>query len=211
MPTPGFRVPPGCAESGLVEFVRPLIPSMSSTVRFELAKGERLLWSGVPRQGVLFRPSDALMIPFSLLWAGFAVFWELSVIRDGAPFFFALWGIPFILVGAYITVGRFFGDARRRSNTAYGLTNERIIISSGIFRPALKSLTLRTLSDLTLNQRSDGSGTITFGPTSPFTALNGGLDWPGMPRPPAFEFIPNAKQVYDMIREAQREASQPAA
>jgi hypothetical protein len=184
---------------------------MSRTVGFELAKGERLIWSGVPRQGVLFRPSDALMIPFSLLWAGFAVFWELSAIREGAPLFFAIWGIPFILIGAYITVGRFFGDARRRRNTAYGLTNERIIISSGVFRPVLKSLSLRTLSDITLDQRSSGIGTVTFGPASPFAALNGGLDWPGMSRPPAFEFIPNAKQVYDMIREAQREASRPAA
>jgi hypothetical protein len=184
---------------------------MSSTVRFDLAKGERLLWSGVPCQGVLFRTSDALMIPFSLLWAGFAVFWELSVLRDGAPVFFALWGIPFVLVGAYIVVGRFFVDARRRRNTAYGLTTERLIISSGAFRPTLKSLGLRTLSDLTLDQRSDGSGTITFGPTSPLTMFNAGLDWPGMPRPPAFELIPNAKEVYDMIREAQREASRPAA
>jgi hypothetical protein len=107
-------------------------------VQFELAKGERLLWSGVPRQGVLFRPSDAFMIPFSLLWAGFAVFWELSAIRDGAPTFFVLWGIPFVLVGAYIVVGRFLVDARRRRNTAYGLTTERIIISSGAFRPSLK-------------------------------------------------------------------------
>ena len=184
---------------------------MSSTVRFDLAKGERLLWSGVPRQGMLFRASDAFMIPFSLLWAGFAVFWELSVIRDGAPAFFALWGVPFVLVGAYIVAGRFVVDARRRRNTAYGLTNERIIISSGAFRPSLKSLALRTLSDLTLDQRADGSGTITFGPASPLTMFNAGLEWPGMPRPPAFELIPNAKQVYDMIREAQREASRPAA
>ena len=183
---------------------------MSSTVRFELAKGERLLWSGIPRQGALLRGSDALMIPFSLLWAGFAVFWELSVIRDGAPVFFALWGIPFVLVGVYIVIGRFFVDARRRRNTAYGLTTERIIISSGVFRPTLKSLALRTLSDLTLDQRSDGSGTITFGPTSPFAMFNAGLDWPGTPRPPAYELIANAKQVYDMIREAQREASRPA-
>jgi hypothetical protein len=55
------------------------------------------------------RRADALFIPFSLMWAGFAFFWETMAIRGGAPFFFWLWGIPFILIGVWITVGRFFG------------------------------------------------------------------------------------------------------
>jgi hypothetical protein len=182
---------------------------MAATIQFDLSKGERLLWSGTPRQGVVFRASDLLLVPFSLLWGGFAVFWELSVIRDGAPFFFRLWGIPFVLVGLYLIAGRFAYDALRRKRTAYGLTTERVIISGGVLRPTLKSLALTTLTDLTLDQRSDGSGTISFGPTLPFAFA--GADWPGMPRPPAFELIPNAKQVYDRVREAQRSASQPAA
>ena len=44
-------------------------------VRSELGSGEKLLWSGQPRAGLRLRPADALMIPFSLMWAGFAVFW----------------------------------------------------------------------------------------------------------------------------------------
>jgi hypothetical protein len=59
-------------------------------IRSELSSGEKLLWSGQPSGGLRLRPADALMIPFSLLWAGFAVSWELSVVRTGAPFFFRL-------------------------------------------------------------------------------------------------------------------------
>jgi len=168
---------------------------------FELERNERQLWAGAPRQGLVFRPSDALMIPFSVLWAGFAVIWEASALRGGAPGFFALWGIPFVLFGLYFTVGRFFGDAWRRTRTAYALTNERIIIRSAT---SMKSLNLRTLSDVTLTERADGSGTITFGP-NPFPPwMTGGMQWPGIAQAPSFELIPSARQVYAQIRDAQR-------
>ena len=133
------------------------------TLRPELGPGEKLLWSGQPRGGLRLRGTDAMMIPFSLLWGGFAVFWELSVVRTNAPFFFRLWGVPFVLVGLYIVVGRFFADAYLRSRTMYGLTNQRVIIVAGFTGRQTKSLPLRTLNDLSLNERDDRSGTITFG------------------------------------------------
>ena len=98
----------------------------------ELAKhlesGERLVWSGVPRQGIAFRKSDLFLVPFSVMWGGFAIFWEASVLTSDAPLFFCLWGIPFVLVGLYIMFGRFVVDARMRARAAYGLTDRRIIM-----------------------------------------------------------------------------------
>ena len=55
-----------------------------------------------------------------------------------------LFGIPFVLIGIYITIGRFFVDAWRRKGTSYGLTTARVIIRSGA---SIKSRSLRTLSD----------------------------------------------------------------
>ena len=71
----------------------------SSTVERELSSGEKLLWSGQPRSGIRLRGSDAFAIPFSILWCGFAIFWESMVVRKGAPVFMMLWGIPFVLAG----------------------------------------------------------------------------------------------------------------
>ena len=182
-----------------------MFPSPQSILSQHLDPGERLLWSGQPRSGIRLRAQDALLIPFSLLWCGFAIFWEVSVVTKGAPLFFMLWGVPFVLVGLYIVFGRFIVDARTRARTFYGVTSERILIVSGHFAQQIKSLQLRTLTDVSLTQLADGSGTITFGPTHAMSAFFPAGSWPGAGRhsPPTFDLIDRAKDVYDTIRKAQ--------
>ena len=69
---------------------------------------EKLLWLGRPKQGLMFSKKDLLQVPFSLMWGGFAIFWESMAVRQvNAPFFFKLWGIPFVLIGLYLIIGRF--------------------------------------------------------------------------------------------------------
>ncbi len=70
-------------------------------------RGEPVLWAGRPDAGVLFGRGDLLLVPLTVLWGGFAVFWNVMVWRGHAPVFFRLWGIPFLLVGLYVTLGDF--------------------------------------------------------------------------------------------------------
>ena len=179
-----------------------------SEIEKELGSGEKLLWSGRPRQGLRLRPADAFVIPFSLLWCGFAIFWEASVCKGNTPFFFKLWGVPFVLIGLYIVFGRFFADARTRARTYYGVTSERIIIVSGLFSRQIKSLSLRTLTDISLTERGDGSGTITFGPqfSYPFGRQSNIGGWPGSSQyaAPAFDLVEHVKEAYNTIRQAQQ-------
>lgn len=183
--------------------------SIEQVLRPELGCDERLVWSGAPKQGVFFRPSDLVAVPFSLMWGGFAVFWEYSVsTAKDAPIFMMLWGVPFVLAGLYMIAGRFFADAYQRKRTYYGVTDQRIVILGGLFNREVKSLPLTTLSDITFSERPDHRGTITFGPSSFGLSMMGSTPWPGASKrmPPAFDLIENARHVYALIREAQQSA-----
>ena len=187
-------------------------------IRICLETEEKLLWSGRPAQGVRLRSSDILLIPLGLLWGGFAIFWDvmaLGVFFGGAAeveslpdiaIIFPLFGVPFILMGLFI-FGRFLVDARQRARTFYGVTDKRIIIMSGLFSRKVKSLNLRTLTDLSMSEKSDGSGTVTFGPTHPLAAFFGAAAWPGagFRGSPHFDLVANVAEAYKIIRHAQGE------
>ncbi len=169
-----------------------------------LAPRERLLWTGFPQQGLRFHAADLFLIPFSLMWGGFALFWEFGVAKSGAPLFFMLWGIPFVAVGLYMIFGRFFADAGIRRNTIYGLTTSRVLILSGLFQRSVKSLELQSIGEMNLSEGQGGKGTVTFGPQSSLgTAMTG---WPGnrANQSPAFDGIDNAREVLGKIRDAQK-------
>jgi hypothetical protein len=172
----------------------------------ELRPDEKLLWTGQPAGGIRLRGSDAVLIPFSLLWGGFAVFWEWQVLQQGAPGFFALWGIPFVLVGIYIVIGRFFVDAALRTRTYYGLTDQRAIIISGLLTRELRCVWLRNLAEVSLREGPGSRGTIELGSSPwPMSHWFRGTSWPGMSRyqPPGFELIEQPRHVYNMLQAAQ--------
>ncbi|MCB0320037.1 MAG: PH domain-containing protein [Bdellovibrionales bacterium] len=153
------------------------------------------------------------MIPFSIFWCGFAIFWMVGAsgalwASEGETtpinYIFPLFGLPFVLVGLYMVFGRFLVDKAQREKTTYGVSSERVIIKSGLFSSTVKSLNLRTLSDITLKERKDGSGTITFGASHPMFAMFEGMNWwPGTNQyqSPSFDSIREAKKVYDTIRQ----------
>jgi hypothetical protein len=176
-------------------------------IQSQISGEERLLWFGKPRQGFFFRGSDGLTIPFSFMWGGFAMFWNYMVWTGNAPIFMRLWGMPFLVVGLYMIFGRFFVDIWQRKKMFYGITNERIIIVSGLFSQQIKSLNLNTLTDITLEEKSNGLGTITFG-TPNTTNSSGNSNFPFSRKReeivPNFEQIPQAKNVYETIRNTQK-------
>lgn len=170
----------------------------------QLSSGEALLWSGMPRQGFFLRPSDVFHIPFGTMFFGFSIFWEYTAFAGGAPFFFLLWGIPFIVVGFYLFAGRFWLDICQRASTFYGLTEQRALIVTGLFGRQTKSMNLASLADVSLTEHANGRGTVMLGSgNSPFPFMNAGGCWPGMDRyaPPLFEQIEDARTVYNKIRE----------
>ncbi len=84
----------------------------------------------MPANGNAVSKSDIIMIPFGILWCGFAVFWELSAIESGIPFMM-IWGIPFVAAGLYLLIGSVIHQAYRRNKTLYAITDRRVIVICG--------------------------------------------------------------------------------
>lgn len=183
-----------------------------SSIERELSPGERLLWKGRPRGGVRLRGSDAFLIPFSLLWGGFAIFWETVALTkipkdNPAGWVAPIFGIPFVVVGLYIIFGRFFLDTKNRQTVEYAVTNRRAIIVSGLFTRKVRSINLNSTPEITVAEKADRSGTISFGAAPPYGSWmqGNGMWFPGTPSQPAFEMIENVRSVYEIIEKTRRD------
>jgi hypothetical protein len=200
---------------------------MISSQKFagRLLDGEGVVWSDAPQQGVMFTPRDIFLIPFSLLWGGFAITWETLALTGTAlaaksqpvVSIFPLWGIPFVLVGLYMIVGRFFHDAWIRSRMAYALTDRRALILRG---NDLTAVDLGRVATVNLRGGSDGGrGTIVFGYDDNGMSMGWGRGWgygrswgywtPSADRTPKFMNIERAQDVFNKV-EALR-SKQPGA
>ncbi len=179
--------------------------NVTTELQQHLDTNEKLIWAGRPKTGIVFRTSDIFLIPISLIWCGFAIFWFLKALTSGAPFFFPMFGIPFIIIGLIFVFGRFIIDAKHRERTYYGLTDDRIIIKSGVYKKSIKSFNIRTLSDIEYDEKSDGSGTIHIGPKNPMMIWGNGMSWwPGIKATPSLDLIQDVRKVYNKIIEIQR-------
>jgi len=172
----------------------------------KLFQGENLLWTGQPGQGIVLTERDALLIPFSLLWGGFAIFWETTVLSlKRSPMVMKLWGIPFVLIGLFFIFGRFFVDAYMRKNMHYAITNQRILILRSPPFASLTSLSLDRLPELRLTEGRNGRGTIYFGHQTQGLHRSGFSVWtPSLDSTPKFMSINDAASVYNKIQRAIR-------
>lgn len=176
-----------------------------------LLTGERLLWTGQPKQGLTLSARDGFLIPFSLLWGGFAIFWNIAVwtfpasSSDEPDLFFKLFGLPFLIVGIYLIIGRFFHDAAIRKKTFYGVSDQRVLVVRG---SRITSLDIDRLPRLEFSENRDGSGTIAFEATNlaSWGAGMNGLSWwlPASASATQFFHIDRPRHVYDLIRNQTR-------
>ncbi len=168
-----------------------------------LSDREELLWTGQPKQGLLLRPYDLFLIPFSVIWSAGFLFGVGGALLSGAPFPFVFVFLFFGLVAFYITLGRFLMDTYSRAKTVYGITNRRIIVQNEGVGGKTHSYDLKTLSNLSLEHGRDGRGTVTIGNAPNGRLVLRGFGFPGMGSylPPALEMIPDAQQVYELIQD----------
>lgn len=186
-------------------------------VPVDVLPGEQILWQGQPVRHRLIWPPDAFVIPFSLVWCGFAVFWEISVLQqESSPGFFALWGAFFVVIGSYFVLGRFVVRAIASRRTRYVVTDRRVIVTGGVTGRRTESLYLKDLPPPIVTERDDRSGTLVFGSLQGigdlFARRGGGSarrSWSDIPSAlPVLADIPEVRYVRDLIANAQARTSQ---
>ena len=192
-------------------------PRAAEQIQPELLSGETIYWAGMPNPSKIFHSDDWALIPFSFLWGGFAIFWEATALgywegRSGAahaPTFFALWGVPFVVIGQYMIWGRFLVDAWLKRRTYYGVSNRRIFILQESWKRKANFFFLEAISEMT--REGDRTGTIWLGPKLP--AFGGrGSATRSMSRfnvgsqSPSFTDIDDIDSVYRLILELREKA-----
>jgi Bacterial PH domain len=174
----------------------------SEALQQEIASGERVLWSGPPAGGIRFESESLSRSAFGLVFFGFSVFWihgawNQSNSSSTQSTIFALFGIPFVLIGFYNFVGHFFWSAISRKYTEYAVTTQRVIVFSGVFSRTTKSIEYRKIPTIACSEKSDGSGTIQFGEPK---AVNAGEGVAYVAT--KIEAVPDVRTVYNIIRKA---------
>jgi len=190
-----------------------------AAIQPELLSGESILWTGQPNPRIVFHKEDLFLIPFSLLWGGFAIVWEAGVAgfwgnsaRSGPSTFGMIWGIPFVLVGQYIIWGRFFYTAWKKKRTYYAVTNRRVIVVQDGWNKQMASCYLDSLPNLIKEGGSGSHGTLRFAPQeSMWSGKRGWSAWDGMAvgNMPTFTDVEDVDSVYRLVSDL-REKSRSA-
>ena len=179
----------------------------NSDLANQLLENEELLWVGQPKKGLVLRKGDYILLGWNLgmLALAFTMFASQFATIGGTGYLFPVFILAFVLIAISL---HFIADAVRRQHAIYGLTNQRVIIQTGNAIKKLETVALNSLPGLELTERKDGSGTITF------FEKNASNYW-GYSRVlrqmmpanshrqilPAFDLIPNVKNVYNKILE----------
>ena len=178
----------------------------------ELTPGETIHWAGMPNPSVIFHIEDWAMIPFSLLWGGFTIFWEAEAAGSWSnkpaashPWEFGmLWGAAFVLIGQYLIWGRFVVDAWLKRHTYYAVTNRRILFLQDGFKRKSRAVYLDALSEI--QQEGSATGRIWLGPKG---SMFGGRNQPRQSLSavninaavPVLADIDDVDSVYHLIRD----------
>ena len=148
------------------------------------------------------------MIPFSLLWGGFVVFWFVLV-RDQAPLQSVLVDILLSVAAAYVVVGRFFHRRYRKRHIFYALTDHRALILQEAWPRSIETVDLATVWAITIRARRSGFGHIFFGEAprwggffeEGWPASGRGYRWSNAQTPARFLDLRDANEVYRLVEE----------
>ena len=165
-----------------------------------LAPGEAILWRGKPQKKGFIATRALTMAPIAIIWLILDSSFIAASFGAGGPGltfmipFFALHLMPvWIWLGSAITAGR------RWKNTAYYVTNRRIIIQGGFFAVNENSLFYKDIRNahvrIGLLDKLFGTGDIVFDNDMIYHNSRN-----SRPQLPAMEDLENPHEVYNRVQ-----------
>jgi len=143
---------------------------MDQVLRRELTRGERLIWAAQPRATRM--KSVLWMWVFALPWTLFALFWESGVLsiwggRNSSAsnmeiafgVFFPIFGLPFVAIGFWL-MWKPIAAMRQARDTAYGLTDLRLIRVVAGAKRIVASVRLDQMGPIDRSEHADGWGDL---------------------------------------------------
>jgi hypothetical protein len=173
--------------------------------------GEKLVWAERPDNRIAIFLSFAIWL-FAIPWTAFSLFWisvpaaalyeaytgVLIGAPKGAPTFamwaFALWGVPFVLIGFGMLLAPFF-SWRKGSQTLFVLTNKRLTtLQAGSFFKVM-SIYPQEISGFSRKEGPDGRGTLVVS-----LGYERDSDGDRVPKSSEFGVITDVRKVEAMVR-----------
>lgn len=162
----------------------------------ELDRDERLVWLAQPDPKAFTRgywPIQLFGIPFT----AFSVFWITMAASMGGGLF-ALFGLPFVLVGSGMLSAPYWGRRWARKSV-YAITDKRAIV----FKQEWNGMSIRSfrpeqLGSIERRQHADGAGDLIF--TREISSYGGNNSGPRI-TPIGFLGVANVKQVEDLVEQ----------
>lgn len=170
----------------------------------QMRSREKPLWIGKPIPKKFAIKEGWSTFLFGIPWTAVALYWEFWAIESG-NMIFVLTGVPFVAIGLYFLTSP-LQEYWRARRTTYIVSNQRLIVLNGLWRPTTESFAPSDIGSLDVNAAHDGSGTIIFQETREWRGQGG---W--FLRKIGFKAIPQVRQAEDQILklkgQGRREAS----
>ena len=188
-----------------------------------LAPGEEILWTGRPYGGFYLDPRSIFPAMFGIFFLFAALFVIGRMLTDPNPMpvdgfvFLIFWLVGVGSISTYFIFGRFWLDAYRRRRISYTLTNQRIIIRSGLIVPKKTVLDLASINNLSWESDLHGRGHVVLAPRSDAIAAwfhPGFNPWFLGLGIPAFELVDEPQRLFELVRTARTQLlgrTEPAA
>jgi hypothetical protein len=187
--------------------------SISQLFQRELLPRERILWTGQPIPYALLNKGDIFLIPFSFIWFGIVLSSFRDMFKASSSMIFPSFLIPalFLIVGFYMSIGRFIYLYLVKKKTYYAITDQRVLVLTNLFGKNLQAVYIKDLQNITKSENSNGNGTIIFGNQNNNSNQNSGLSffnsYNGV-NVPTFSNIKDVKQVYEKVNKLKNDLNE---